>query len=790
MGYLQSLWMDEKGNMREDTDGDLKLDVSKDKIITFANESGEVEVHRYSVSAAVPYPDTATAGYLTVGMDAILPVWEAGKVLSNTAPADRNIYTTITGAEGDRVAFSTDNLSDIEPLLGVSSLDIVTFSSANIGLLGSDETTRATTLINYIRGVDTATLRPRTIGGKVWKLGDIVASTPIAISGAVENYHVVYSDTSYRAYVTAQKGRQTMVYAGGNDGMLHAFTSGQYNTVTKGFAPSLAKLGTQGNTVGDELWAYIPRAVLPHLKWLSDPDYTHSYFVDLAPKIFDAKIAGTAKDQWGTFLLLGLNMGGKDIKVDLDGDGTIEAGETLKPTYTLLDITDPTNPKVMWERSYEGLGMSQSMPSILKIGGNVYSAAGVLVNSGRDEEWLAAFGSGPQGTYAYAGISDQPGRMYVVDLRTGEPYDFNLLTPLAHDYLFTTSNNAVINGPMGVDRNLGYEIQSVYFGESIIKDPSNPASGWNGKAWSFDTYKVRTGTDAHGNLDPDTWPVSNNQEDWHLHLLMAELQPNPAAAASTISLGPITATMTASTDGDKNLWIYFGTGRYQSANDKTDTSQQYLFGIKDPLFSIARNYVSAAYNAASPAQVTDKAKFLMSADYHVDSGKNVWTLNSGTGAWDVYFGTFSQLVAQVQAAVDTNAGTGVKTVTDTAWKDGWARKLDVYTASAGPAERCVSQFALLGGGAFVYTYVPSGEACGFGGESRLYGLYYLTGTAYYLLGSGDTAFITVGVGKPPVEPPTYRDGTVFTQLSSGEITTPEIKPAFEFKSRIVNWYDE
>ncbi len=73
--------------------------------------------------------------------------------------------------------------------------------------------------------------------------------------------------------------------------------------------------------LGDELWAYIPQALLPHLKFLADPDYTHSYYVDLKPKIFDAQIIpdGThyndsdGLDDWGTILLIGLNMGGMDI---------------------------------------------------------------------------------------------------------------------------------------------------------------------------------------------------------------------------------------------------------------------------------------------------------------------------------------------------------------------------------------------------------------------------------------------------------------------------------------------
>jgi Tfp pilus tip-associated adhesin PilY1 len=52
--------------------------------------------------------------------------------------------------------------------------------------------------------------------------------------------------------------------------------------------PTPWRLGSEG--LGDELWAYIPQTLLPHLKFLAAPEYAHSYYVDLKPKIFDAQI--------------------------------------------------------------------------------------------------------------------------------------------------------------------------------------------------------------------------------------------------------------------------------------------------------------------------------------------------------------------------------------------------------------------------------------------------------------------------------------------------------------------
>ena len=63
---------------------------------------------------------------------------------------------------------------------------------------------------------------------KVWKLGDIVNSTPRIVSWIPLNtYHsTTYGDTTYNTFIgtSAYKSRG-MVFAGANDGMLHALSS-------------------------------------------------------------------------------------------------------------------------------------------------------------------------------------------------------------------------------------------------------------------------------------------------------------------------------------------------------------------------------------------------------------------------------------------------------------------------------------------------------------------------------------------------------------------------------------
>jgi type IV pilus assembly protein PilY1 len=234
-GYLQSLWVDTYGNLREDTDNDKSLDVHTDMMLSFYldPESGESRVKRYDVSSN-PYPDmaTATPEYLT--LENINPVWEAGKRLAYRDADTRRIYTSVDG--NDFTEFTTANAGSIGPLLGVGCDSAWSY-------LGATYDNRVSNLIHFIRGIpdDSSSydgdpvMRKRTISDQVWKLGDIVYSTPVSIAEPVENYGLLYDDASYQTFYEAYKNRETMVYVGANDGMLHAFTSGYYNAAVKKF---------------------------------------------------------------------------------------------------------------------------------------------------------------------------------------------------------------------------------------------------------------------------------------------------------------------------------------------------------------------------------------------------------------------------------------------------------------------------------------------------------------------------------------------------------------------------
>lgn len=766
VGYLQSLWVDTQGNLREDTDGDLTLDVTKDKIVVYFLDSaeGDAKIKRYAVSAGEPYPNVDTRPYEVVPLDGITPLWEAGTRLATRSADDRKIFTYLDknkngvveeGAGyndeddiGEVVRFHTSGVSDIMPYLGVRD-------NATWGYLGATQGDRALNLIEYIRGKDTGfsggagmTVRGRVINGNVWKLADIVHSTPVSIAAPPDNFHIIYSDESYQHYYNAFKDRETVVYVGGNDGMLHAFTSWQYNSTTKRYTQPV---GTTEN-IGDEIWAYIPQTLLPHLKWLPRTDYTHVYYVDLKPKIFDAKILpddthytdADTDDNWGTILLCGLEYGGKQICVDdtFKNESGVSVTETriFTPSLAAFDVTEPRSPKLLWERSYRDLGFTTSTPAIIKV----------------KEKWFAVFGSGPTD---YDGNSTQTAKVFVVDLKTGDAYSNStaFASGTTNGWLFQTGEAAAfMNSPSSLDKDLDYNVDAVYFGETYY------SGSWKGKG-----YKI---------LITDFFNPANTSRD------IAYYKDNPKDAAKPwkfyefFNAGkPITAPMTLSIDFQDNAWVYFGTGRYISQADKLDTATQYLYGVKDPFFNYAYSTAPTDYYHNYDKNLILAPGDLLNADaYTITTDGYVFT-SAG------YFGEWTDLLTAARA------------------RNGWYRTL---TTSK---ERVIVKPTILGGITFVPTFIPNADLCGFGGDSYLYALYFETGTPYYVpvlpdgtaiqtlsgnqyttvlgkmsLGAGKSSALGIHVGQES-------GAKAFVQQSTGTVLEAQVNPAFNVKSGLINW---
>ncbi len=556
-----------------------------------------------------------------------------------------------------------------------------------------------------------------------WRLGDIVYSTPTIVGTPAEDYDLLYYDRSYTDFYLKYTNRRNVVYVGANDGMLHAFNSGFYSKLEKGFFrdydPSTGVYDNDNNkpALGAELWAYVPYNLLPHLYWLTEPDYDtekHVAFMDLKPRIFDAKIfteegACTTDvsssscihpNGWGTVMVVGMRFGGGFIQADTDMDNTkLDASNADEPiarsAFVVMDITNPEQPPtILGELAFSDLGFTTSYPTValFRDRGDLSPAPATATN-----EWYLVLGSGPfdsssegpRGAALDDGTSDQPAKVYMVDLKelvqngtvavvnsSGATVSGGSIAAFA-----SLDSDSFVSDPVTADFNLDYRADAVYFG-TVSGDF---ISGWGGKLRRL----VFENDD-----DPATWVNDSTLID-----LNGVSDGQPITAAPTIALSKNSQT--------DDRWIYFGTGRFFNRNDVnnllTADDDQTYYGIKEPL------------DTASPPAFTwgtvTNASLLDTTNARVfEDGFTVYTdyTNSSTKT------TFNELVERMKIQNPSTSG----------FVNGW--RSDLTDAR----ERNIGQAALLGDVLTFTTYMPATDACEIEGTGNLYAVYYTTGTAY------------------------------------------------------------
>jgi len=316
-------------------------------------------------------------------------IWEAGAKLNERPPDSRKIWTVspwVTMAMNNFVA------SDSRQLMW----------SLYEGAGFYPEESEVKKLIRFVRGIDAYDENKdlNTADEREWKLGDIYHSE-IAVVGppkmpseekiADNNTEAYFKEQNgYQAFVNANALRKRVVFAGANDGMLHAFD----------------------DESGEELWAFIPPNLLRRIREMTTPiaHLTKPIFgVDGTPVVRDVYLNG----KWQTILIAGLGRGG--------------------PGYFALDVTNPSAPNFMfaflndanekavhyWDEAgreskhyyssvsadmdYSMIGEARSTPTI------------VSTPSGVGRKWLAVVGGG----YNASATPGYGSSVYLLDLGQG-----------------------------------------------------------------------------------------------------------------------------------------------------------------------------------------------------------------------------------------------------------------------------------------------------------------------------------------------------------------------------------
>jgi type IV pilus assembly protein PilY1 len=258
---------------------------------------------------------------------------------------------------------------------GLTPLTASSVTPADLNLGASDPPLAE--LVDWAKGLDTQdAVAPAGTTDSRHEMGDPIHTQPIAM---IYGKKVDGTD-------------DTVIYTPTNDGYFHALDA------------STNPDGTDTATSGKELWTFIPKEMLPHLKDLynDDPTTVKHYGLD------------------GSIAVL---------KYDINGDGTINGNDRVilffgtgrnadSSGYYALDVTDKNNPQLLWHldaSTLTGLGQAWSTPVITRV--NVNGGAGQ-----NSQRLVLVIGGGYdviEDNRVYNAADGVGNHIYMVDLLTG-----------------------------------------------------------------------------------------------------------------------------------------------------------------------------------------------------------------------------------------------------------------------------------------------------------------------------------------------------------------------------------
>ncbi len=737
-GDVHALMIDDAGRIRQD-DGDAILEDS-DGYLDMCNDDTANLVRARVSSSLAARPTTAqlaTCSEIIFPLDLfdIEYLWSGANWLSSLSNSQVMRQRTYSSSAKERYIITGVDSNGNGMVQNSEQLvfEAGSFPESVAGLLANDLTS-AHNVIKFVRGEDVVGLRSRQLEGKTLRLGDVIYSTPTIVGRPSENLDLLYESTSYRTFLRRYKNRRQVIYAGGNDGMIHAFNGGWYNAETKELKKSH---GTDAGSItsydlGAELWAYVPYNGLPHLEYLARLNYgqvssDHLYFADLKPRIFDAKIFTADTDHpggWGTVLMVGMRLGGGSTSVDADLDSSNVDTKNLRSSFVLFDITNPDRaPQLLLEFSHANLGFTTSIPAPITVGSDAEG----------NGDWYLMIGSGADTNAAGFDTvkSTQNARLFLLDLKKVASGNATVLEPsfgTAGVYTLGDSNS-FISDLTAVDFGLDhFTTDAVYFGTV-----SGDTRGWGGKI-----YRVKI------QEDTDSTPLAVSS--W-------------APFEILDVTNPVTAPIAVSTDELLNRWLYVGSGRYFTSLDNIDTSDNVYVGLKEP------RDTTGAYTYAA----IDRSKSVNVSSVRVETD---------TGELDP-LPTLSPVLDTDSTVADFESR--IRQYSNSSeYVSAWYRDLL-------NGERNFGAATVLGGTLTFTTFDPIFDQCLISGNAYLYVLNSLTGTAASpaIIGQDSTSTYNqyvVDIGGSPATSPSLHRGegystdnrtTAIIQTANGNILTVE-----------------
>jgi type IV pilus assembly protein PilY1 len=351
------------------------------------------------------------------------------------------------------------------------------------------------------------------------------------------------SGQSYPTYVSAESTRLNVVYVGANDGMVHGFSAGSYD--------STGTVYTSTTNTGQEVLAYMPQGVLETIHNSTTPaidyanaQYSHAFYVDATPGTGDLYYEGA----WHTWLVGGLGPGGAEIYA--------------------LDITHPTSSFSESNASTLVIGDWQGGTSVTGNPGSFTCqyVSNCALNLGdtygtptirrlHNGDWGVIFGNGLNSATGDAGIfilaiNPTSGAQTMYYLSAGES---------------GYSDGIAYAHPVDMDQD--HVVDYVYAGDAL------------GNVWRFDL-------------------TSSNPQNWAAG--SAPIFTTSSGQPITSDIYPVFVAGPAGTQ----LMLFFGTGRKfpitQTSSTSYASSQQSFYGVWDWNMS-AWNALNSTQFASLPA---------------------------------------------------------------------------------------------------------------------------------------------------------------------------------------------
>ncbi|MCL2872695.1 MAG: PilC/PilY family type IV pilus protein [Betaproteobacteria bacterium] len=485
---------------------------------------------------AIPVMINSVTGDLSLSST---PNWDANCVLTGGYCASTGAGSGTTNASGSATPLplpGSNTTGSARVLLTSNSttgaglaFQYTPLNTAEQSALGATSAV-ATNTVNWLRGDRSTELSwgstPGTLRARASILGDIINSSPTWVGppqgGAFPDgfsdflYTGTPPETPFSGYVSGSAAtRQPVVYAGSNDGFLHAFRTGGVDS-----------LSTALPNDGQEVLGFMPAGqLINYAAGIASPGYQHSYVVDATPTADDLFYGGA----WHTWVVGGVGSTGQEIyALDVtnpDNFSASQAGAIVMGDWTPANTSTPL--------ALNHLNCTVGSPMIKRLHNGQW---GIIFGNGLPDVPLARCRQTLGGTTAgiYVGV---------IDSSTGKVASFQWIDTGAVGTTAAPNGIAYVS-PVDVDGD--FVTDYVYAGDVL------------GNLWRFDLTSS----------DPNTWSTT----------APTKLFQTSVNGQQPITTAPIVAAVTDPTRNSPKplMMVYFGTGRL--APSPTSSTANYASG--------------------------------------------------------------------------------------------------------------------------------------------------------------------------------------------------------------------